>query len=69
MSGKVKNKNHSWAKKRFRITKNGKVLFDKSCNNHLLTNKGWNAGNHKKFPYGKSASKADLKNIKNLVVH
>jgi len=69
MSGKVKNKNHSWAGKRFKVTKNGKVLFDKSCNNHLLTNKWWSAWNHKKFPYGKLASKVDEKNIKKLVAH
>ena len=64
MAGKVKNKNHKGASKRFKITKKGKVIFGKTCNNHLMTNKG---KNQKKYPYGKELSVADTKNIKNLL--
>ncbi|HCY20406.1 TPA: hypothetical protein DIC40_00750 [Patescibacteria group bacterium] len=32
-------KTHKGAQKRFKITKSKKVMFKKSCNNHLLTNK------------------------------
>lgn len=32
-------KTHKGAQKRFKITKTKKVMFKKSCNNHLLTNK------------------------------
>lgn len=57
-------KNHSGAKKRFRITKKWKVLFGKSCNNHLMTNK-WKT--QKKYPYGKWLDIVDVKKIKNLL--
>jgi len=57
-------KNHSWAKKRFRITKKGKVLFKKSCNNHLMTNKG---KTQKKYPYKKRLAKADVQRVKDLL--
>lgn len=45
---KIKLKTHSGAAKRFKITKGGKVFVTKSCNNHLLTNKG---KTNKKFAY------------------
>lgn len=61
---KSKIKTHSGAKKRFKITKSKKVLFDKSCNNHLLTNKG---DTREKDSYGKALNKTDAKNIKNLL--
>ena len=57
-------KSHSWALKRFKITKNKKVLTRKSCNNHLLTNK-WDS--NKSSPYWKVMSKTDSKMIKNLL--
>jgi len=57
-------KSHSWALKRFKITKKNKVMTKKSCNNHLLTNK-W--ASNKKSPYGKQLSKVDSKMIKNLL--
>lgn len=60
----VKNKNHKGASKRFKITKKGKVVFAKTCNSHLMTNKG---KNQKKYPYGKVLAKADTKNITNLL--
>lgn len=59
-------KTHSWAKKRFKITKSGKILFKKACNNHLLTNK-WN--NNKRDKYGKEISPTYVKKIKALFPH
>lgn len=59
-----KLKTHSWAAKRFKITKKGKVLACKACNNHLLTNK-WKT--NKKSPYWKVLEKVRGKKIKNLV--
>ena len=56
-------KTHSWAKKRFKITGSGKVLFKKSCNNHLLTNKG---KNNKSDGYGVELSSTYVKKVKTL---
>ncbi len=60
----TKTKSHSWAMKRFRVTKNWKVLCKKSCNNHLLTNK-WK--NNKKFAYGKQLTSQVGKVVKSLI--
>ena len=60
----TKMKTHSWAGKRFRVTKTGKVLTKKSCNNHLLTNKG---KNNKKFRYGKELTPRVAKTVKSLL--
>ena len=60
----TKLKSHSWALKRFKITKKNKVLSKKSCNNHLLTNK-WDS--NKRSPYWKQLSKVDSKMVKNLI--
>lgn len=57
-------KTHSGAKKRFKITKNKKVIACKSCNNHLLTNKG---KNNKKSPYGKTIIGKRARILKDLV--
>ncbi len=62
MAGKMKT--HSWAKKRIKVTKSGKLVTKKSWNNHLLTNK-WE--NHKNFKYGKLVPEASVKNVKNLL--
>ncbi len=59
-----KLKTHSWAAKRFKITKKRKVLACKACNNHLLTNK-WKV--HKKSPYWKQLEKIRSKKIQNLI--
>ncbi len=59
----TKAKTHSWAKKRFKITKTWKVIFKKACNNHLLTNKG---NNNKRDPYGKVLSESHAKKVKTL---
>ena len=59
-----KTKSHSWAKKRFKITKKWKVLFKKAGNSHLLTNKG---PSNKANPYKKVLATADAKKIKTLL--
>ncbi len=61
-----KSKNHKWAAKRFKITKKWKVVFFKTCNNHLLTNKG---KNHKDYKAGKVLAVPEVKNIKLLISH
>ena len=59
-----KMKSHSGAAKRFKITKSKKVVASKSCNNHLLTNKG---KTNKKFAYGKEVLGAAAKMLRNLL--
>jgi len=59
-----KLKSHSGIKKRFKVTKTGKVFSAKEGNNHLQTNKG---KNHKKSPYGKEAPGAVTKMVKSLL--
>ena len=56
-------KTHSGAKKRFKITKNGKVIHKKQGTSHLLMNK-WDS--HKTFQYGKVLDKVDNKRVYNL---
>ena len=58
-------KSHSGAKKRIHKTKSGKLVFKKAANNHLLTNK--KKKNNKSRPYGKLASRADVKTLKLLI--
>ena len=59
-----KLKTHSGAKKRFKVTKSGKVLSKKQGNNHLLTNKG---KTNKKFSYGKGLTGAAKKAVTSLL--
>jgi large subunit ribosomal protein L35 len=59
-----KMKTHKGMAKRIKITKNKKYMFDRSCNNHLLTNKG---KSRTKDQYGKELSKADSKNMHRLL--
>ena len=59
-----KMKSHSGAAKRFKITKSKRVVASKSCNNHLLTNKG---KTNKKFAYGKEVLGAAAKMLRNLL--
>ena len=61
---KNKLKTHKWAQKRIKITKKGKLISKKSCNNHLLTNKG---KTNKKFQYGKVLTKAAVKSVADLL--
>ena len=59
-----KLKSHSGTKKRFKITKSGKVFSSKEGNNHLQTNKG---KSNKKFPYGKQLPEAASRAVKSLL--
>ncbi len=59
-----KMKTHKGMQKRIKVTKKKKYLFDKSCNNHLLTNKGKTRKTEK---YGKQLSKADSKKMNRLL--
>ncbi|GHV27634.1 hypothetical protein FACS1894176_09710 [Bacteroidia bacterium] len=59
-----KLKSHSGAKKRFKLTKSGKLTSKKEGNNHLLTNKG---KTNKKFSYGKEVSSTPAKMVKSLL--
>ena len=56
-------KTHKGAQKRFKITKNKKVIFKKACNNHLLTNK-WK--NNKKSVYWKELHSSYAKKVQDL---
>jgi len=56
-------KTHSWAKKRFKITKNGKIIHKKQGKSHLLMNKD---KAHRRFKYGKVLDEVETKRIKNL---
>jgi len=56
-------KTHSGTKKRFKITKNGKVIHKKQGTSHLLMNK-WDS--HKTFKWWKVLDKVDNKRIYNL---
>ena len=63
MRNKMKSKRS--AKKRFKITKNGKVKRNKAFSNHILTKKS----QQRKRNYRKSAvmSPADSQNIKKMM--
>ncbi len=61
---KQKLKTHKGMQKRVKKTKTGKFIFDKSCNNHLLTKKG---KNNKKFKYGKKVDVSNYKQVKALL--
>ncbi len=56
-------KTHKGAQKRFKITKKKKVMFKKSCNNHLLTNK-WKT--NKSYVSWKELHTSFSKKIKDL---
>jgi large subunit ribosomal protein L35 len=61
----VKLKTHSGAKKRFSLTKNGKVKHKKAFARHILTKKSSNR--MRKLRKGGSLSGMDAKNIKKLI--
>lgn len=61
----TKLKTHSWAKKRFIITKNGKIKYKKSATSHLLMNK---KKTHRNYRNGKILDIVDNKRIKALFV-
>lgn len=59
-----KLKTHSGAKKTFKVSKKWKMIADKACNNHLLTNK-WK--NNKKYAYGKVIDKTRMNSLRKLL--
>ena len=61
-----KNKTHRATAKRFRVTRNGKVLHRKATGNHMLTKK---SSSHRRRIEGMAevGSKADAKTIKRLL--
>jgi large subunit ribosomal protein L35 len=61
-----KNKSHRAAAKRFRITRNGKVLHRKATGNHMLTKK---SSSRRRRVEGMTEvrSKADVKTVKRLL--
>lgn len=58
-------KTHSWAKKRFKITKWGKVSHQKSATSHLLMNK---KKAHRNYQSWKNLDSVENKRIKDLFV-
>jgi len=61
----MKQKTHSGLKKRTKITGSGKVRFQKSCKNHLLSSK---SKRQKKFaPLGVPAPAGAMKTIARLL--
>ncbi len=58
-----KIKTHSWAKKRFKITKNWKIIHKKQWKNHLLMNKD---KSHRTYKYNKVLDDVENKRIKAL---
>jgi len=60
----MKQKSHRGAKKRFRVTRNGKVLHDKATGNHFLAKKG---GSRRRRIEGSAEVTAEKKTIKRLL--
>ncbi len=59
-----KQKTHSSTSKRFRITRNGKVLHRKATGNHMLTKK---TGSRRRRVEGMTEVTAERKNIRRLL--
>lgn len=60
----VKNKDTQWCKKRFKVTKKGKVMHQKAFTSHLFVNKD---KANRKFRYKKSLADMEAKKVKNLL--
>ncbi|MBI5754589.1 50S ribosomal protein L35 [Candidatus Peregrinibacteria bacterium] len=60
----MKHKTHSGTKKRVKIKKR-KIMLQKSCKKHLLTNKS--KRQKKSFPGGKELDPAFVKKIRRLI--
>jgi len=56
-------KTHSWAKKRFKLTKNWKIVHKKQGHSHLLMNKD---KAHRQYKYGKVLDEVENRRIKAL---
>jgi len=61
----MKQKTHSGTKKRTKVTGSGKILFQKSCKNHLLSSKSKRA--KKSFKGGTPADSGKLKTLSRLL--
>jgi len=61
----MKQKTHSGVKKRVKITGSGKIQFQKSCKNHLLSSKS--KRQKKSFRLGVEAPKGSVSNLSNLL--
>jgi large subunit ribosomal protein L35 len=61
----MKQKSHSATKKRVKFTGTGKVLFRKSCKQHLLSQKS--KRQKKIFPSGKPTCKGNIANVRKLI--
>ena len=61
----MKLKTHSGTKKRVKVTGTGKLIFNKPCSNHLMTNKSKQS--RKRNPNGILVSKAMSKRMKRLL--
>ena len=60
-----KQKSHSGAKKRFKVTKSGKVMFSRTDRGHFLTEKS--QGRKRKLRRAGVLSKTQSQNIKRLI--
>lgn len=60
-----KNKTHSGAKKRFRITGSGKVMREQTNKRHLLEHKS--SRRTRRLSQDQVVAQADVKNIKRLL--
>lgn len=61
----MKQKSHTGAKKRIKITARGRVMFKKPCKNHLLFNKS--KRQKRSFRKGVAANNSDVPKIKSLL--
>jgi large subunit ribosomal protein L35 len=59
-----KMKSHRGAAKRFRVTRNGKVLHRKATGNHMLTKK---SGSRRRRVEGMATVGPEAKNVKRLL--
>ena len=60
-----KQKSHSGAKKRFKVTKSGKVMFARTDRGHFLTEKS--QSRKRKLRRGRVLAKTQAKNIKKML--
>lgn len=60
-----KNKTHSGAKKRFRVTGSGKIMREQANKRHLLEHKS--SRRTRRLSADQVVDKADVKNIKKLL--
>lgn len=60
-----KNKTHSGAKKRFRVTGSGKIMREKAGKRHLLEHKS--SRRTRRLSRDEAVAKADQKNVRRLL--